>query len=244
MSAHFHGLTLLAVVQSARSRFIYENEALYVPLLEHAVRSLSIVFPNREILFVADRAPVLRKAEALGVGECRHLDRHAVSRRGILVRPHLGPLSPERIRRVHAEQLRTGSKAVSSMLTPNNCNPAWLSCVDRSAIQGTVATVCDDKAIRPYTENEATRAIPGSQWLPESYIPDATIIAFPGEGAHKGKTVYVHDDPLAYTDMPLFYRLPLFWLDEGQQPSMDVDGKAITAFFAGYCSRAETLAPA
>lgn len=242
---------ILAIQESARARYLYEAGTLASEILRHAAQVLKEVSNNGMPTVVTDSDQILVRAASLDM-EVIRVDGNDVdgirahTGEALVLSPHRGPISIQRVMRVLESWQRNTCQCVSAMRLAANCNPAWLSAVPEKNMQKGSAVIPDFKAplklelskdIQERLGVDGKKVL-GSQWLPEIDYLDGAIEITSGQSA--GFPLSIHVDPSSCTDMALFYRLPLYQLSDKETPDLPLDRIRIPALF--YTMRSQRAA--
>jgi len=225
---------IAALLESNRSRWLYAHQDVVRALLLLATHAAKV--DPTSVHVVSDDPNILDWAAALGM-KCRHVVHGTCTQDlltqipdGLVLSPHRGAISAQRVRRVleTAKQWPKHS-IVTSPLVPANCHPAWISAVDTESMNGFKASFSLPTNATPHPALSAQakhdlglgmKKIPGSQWLPDLHAPDYAITFV--HASDPLQIMELHDAPSHYDDLPMLYRLPVFQLHESQYPDLNV----------------------
>lgn len=237
---------IAALPETARARSMYGTPLLLDGVLNHCREVLAAANVSHVTVASSD-AGVLRRAESLGMAVeevSAEITVDDLWKRGdgrIILAPHRGPVGLIRLRcamdLAHDQRRAT----ISSMQVSHNCHPGWLHGVDLEHIDGPMAVEPDFRKklaleLAPETRLELGLngdRIKGSQWLPPLNYPDGGIVVVP-EGAEIDSLGQVCDCLDEYADIPLFYSLPIYQLNEDIPFELPLDVDRATNLFMPF----------
>lgn len=233
MSFHMNSVCIAALLESNRSKWLYERQDVVRALLNFAAHSAG-VFPH-QVHVVSDSPEILDSAIILGMkgrlitSGVGTLDILPQMPSGLVLAPHRGMVSTQRVQRVlqTAKQRSKEKTVVTSPLVPPNCHPAWISAFDTLSLDGIKASVSKDVTPQPAISDQdrldlclGQGKVHGSQWLPNLHIPDYAVTFI--QNYDPEQIVEVHDAITDYNDLPMLYRIPTFQLHASQYPDLDI----------------------
>lgn len=227
-----HHVWIIAFHKSHRSRWFYGHHAMTRALFLYS--AVAAERKPADVRVLSDNREVLELAGTLGMEPHTVINNAAFPEilsaagvTGLVMAPHRGAISPTRVRRIlDASAAHPDATTISAPAVPANCHPAWLRLLTADKINGYTATVSDFTCRQPAISAEERKAlgisakgVSGSQWLPELHVPDFAVCFVPRSNA---PIIYIDDDTLDYSDLPLLYRLPVFQLHKDQTPDFDL----------------------
>jgi|GEM_PF-7081363 len=234
---------IAAIPETARARSIYAPPLLLDGVLNHCREVLAAV-NVRYVTVVSSDAETLRRAKMLGLAveevssETTVEDIWSRGHGRIILAPHRGPIGLIRLQCTIELAREYQQATISSMQVSHNCHPGWLHGVDVGHLDGDKAVVSDFQKKLNLELTPETRLklglnddrIKGSQWLPPLNLPDGGIVVIP-EGADTSSLKQARDCLEEYADIPLFYSLPIYQLNEDIAFELPLDkGKAANLF--------------